>query len=107
MLMAATDHARFEGKQGMNRSLTVVIAFSAALTCAAAAKSTAPVRVPLPRNNPLKNTERDNQQNSKPAMALFSEKKLPSVGRAMAIGYYRAGAFKGVSNFRRQDRLGR
>jgi hypothetical protein len=59
---------------GMNRSLTVVTAFWVALTCAAAAKST--VHVPLPRNNPLKNTEQEEQQNSKPAMALFSEKKL-------------------------------
>src|SRR5207302_2692327 len=75
---------------GMNRSLTVVTAFSVALTCAVAAKSTAPIHVPLPRNNPLKNTEQE-----KPAMALFSEKKLPSLGRAMAIGYYPRGCLQG------------
>ncbi len=74
----------------MNRSLTVVTAFSVALTCAAAAKSTTPVHVPLPRNNPLKNTEQE-----KPAMALFSEKKLPSLGKAMAIGYYPRGCLQG------------
>jgi penicillin-insensitive murein endopeptidase len=79
----------------MNRSLTVVTAFSVALTCAAAAKSTLPVHVPLPRNNPLKNTEQENLENSKPAMALFSERKLPSLGRAMAIGYYPRGCLQG------------
>jgi penicillin-insensitive murein DD-endopeptidase len=79
----------------MNRSLAVVTAVSVALTCAAAAKSTAPVYVPLPRNNPLKNTEQEKQQNSTPAMALFSEKKLPSLGRAMAIGYYPRGCLQG------------
>jgi penicillin-insensitive murein DD-endopeptidase len=79
----------------VNRSLTIVIAFSVALTSAAAAKSTAPVHVPLPRNNPLKNTEQEKQQNSTPAMALFSEKRLPSLGRAMAIGYYPRGCLQG------------
>jgi hypothetical protein len=53
----------------MNKSLTVAIAFSLALTCAAAAKSAASVHVPLPRNNPLK-------QNSPPASVLFSEKRM-------------------------------
>jgi penicillin-insensitive murein DD-endopeptidase len=79
----------------MNRSLTVVIAFWLALTCAATAKSTTPVHVPLPRDNPLKNTEQENQQNSKPASVLFSEKKLPSSGRAIAIGYYPRGCLQG------------
>jgi penicillin-insensitive murein endopeptidase len=77
----------------MNRRLTVVIALSVALACVAAAKSTA--LVPLPRSNPLKNTEEENQQSSKPAMTLFSEKKLPSLGRAMAIGYYPRGCLQG------------
>jgi murein endopeptidase len=76
---------------GMDRSLTIAIAFTLALTCAAAAKSTLPVHVPLPRDNPLRNTEQEPQQNSEPAMALFSEKKLPSLGKAMAIGYYPRG----------------
>src|SRR5262245_17923926 len=81
---------------GMNNSLTVVIAFSLALiTCAAAAKSAAPVHVPLPRNNPLKQTQQEKKQNSPPASALFSEKKLPSVGRPMAIGYYPSGCLQG------------
>src|SRR6516225_9368828 len=79
----------------MNRSLAVVIAFLVVLTCAAAAKSTAPVHVPLPRSNPLKNAEQEKQQNSPPASALFSEKKLPSPGRAMAIGYYPSGCLQG------------
>jgi penicillin-insensitive murein DD-endopeptidase len=80
---------------GMNRNVAVVTAFSVALTCAAAAKGTAPVHIPLPRNNPLKNTEQENQQNSKSAADLFSEKKQPSLGRAMAIGYYPRGCLQG------------
>jgi penicillin-insensitive murein DD-endopeptidase len=81
----------------MNRSLTIVVAFSVGLTCLAAAKSTAPVLVPipLPRNNPLKNPEQENQQNSKAAADLFSEKKLPSFGRPMAVGYYPRGCLQG------------
>src|SRR5262249_35305220 len=83
-----------DGKR-MNRNVAVVIAFSVALTCAAAAKSTAPVHIPLPRNNPLKNIEQGKQENSPPAAALFSEKKLPSLGKAMAIGYYPRGCLQG------------
>src|SRR5215510_4573230 len=79
----------------MSRSLAIVTILSVALTCAAAAKSTAPVHVPLPRNNPLKSIEQNNQQNPKPAADLFSEKKLPSLGRAMAIGYYPRGCLQG------------
>jgi penicillin-insensitive murein DD-endopeptidase len=79
----------------MNRNFTVVTAFSVALICAAAAKSAAPVHVPLPRNNPLKQTEQEKKQNSPPASALFSEKKLPSVGKPMAIGYYPSGCLQG------------
>jgi penicillin-insensitive murein DD-endopeptidase len=79
----------------MNRSLTVAAAFLVALIYAAAAKSTATVHVPLPRNNPLKNTEQENPQTAKPAMALFSEKKLPTLGKAMAIGYYPRGCLQG------------
>jgi penicillin-insensitive murein DD-endopeptidase len=79
----------------MSKSLTVVIAFSLALICAAAAESTAPVNIPLPRNNPLKQTRQEKKQNSPPASALFSEKKVPSVGRPMAIGYYQSGCLQG------------
>src|SRR5262245_41052548 len=79
----------------MNRNLAIITAFSVALTCAAAAKSTAPVHIPLPRENPLNNTEQENQQNATPAMALFSEKKLPSAGKPMAIGYYPRGCLQG------------
>ena len=79
----------------MNRNLALIMAFSVALICAAAAKSTAPVHIPLPRNNPLKNAEQENPRNSRPAMALFSERKLPSLGKAMAIGYYPRGCLQG------------
>src|SRR6516162_9088047 len=77
----------------MNKRLTVAMAFLVALICAAAAKSTAPV--PLPRRNPFYNSGQENQQNSTSASALFSEKKLPSLGRAMAIGYYPRGCLQG------------
>jgi penicillin-insensitive murein endopeptidase len=80
---------------GMSRNVAVVTALSVALSCAAAAKSTAPVHIPLPRDNPLKNIEQENQQSSLPASALFSEKKLPSLGKAMAIGYYPDGCLQG------------
>jgi Penicillin-insensitive murein endopeptidase len=89
---------RFEGnalKVLVMKSLIVLAAFSVAVTCAAAAKSTAPAPIPLPRNNPLKSTEQENQQTSKPASALFSEKKLPSLGTAVAIGYYPRGCLQG------------
>jgi penicillin-insensitive murein endopeptidase len=79
----------------MYRNVAVVTALYVALTGAAAAKSTSPVHVPLPSSNPLKNNEQEKQQQSKPAMALFSDKKLPSLGRAMAIGYYPRGCLQG------------
>ena len=79
----------------MSRSLAIVTILSVALTCAAASKSAAPVHVPLPRSNPLKSIEQNNQQNPKPAADLFSEKKLPSLGRATAIGYYPRGCLQG------------
>jgi penicillin-insensitive murein DD-endopeptidase len=78
----------------MNR-VTIATALSVALTCAAAAKSTPPVHVPLPRSNPLKPAEHQSQQNLMSASSLFSEKKLPSLGRAMAIGYYPRGCLQG------------
>jgi penicillin-insensitive murein DD-endopeptidase len=61
----------------------------------AAAQSTVPVHVPLPRDNPLKHTGQENQQNATPASALFSETKLPSLGPPMAIGYYPRGCLQG------------
>jgi hypothetical protein len=61
----------------MYGSVAVVTALSVALTCAAVVKGAA--RVPLPPSNPLKNTEQEKKQNSKPAMDLFSQMKLPSL----------------------------
>ena len=79
----------------MYRSVAAVTALSVALTVGAAAKNATPVPVPLPQSKPLNNTEKEKQQNSKPAMVLFSEKKLPSLGSAMAIGYYPRGCLQG------------
>jgi penicillin-insensitive murein DD-endopeptidase len=67
-------------------------ALSVALTCVAAAKNA--VQIPLPPSNPLKTAEQE-KQNSKPANALFAEKELPSLGKAMAIGYYPRGCLQG------------
>ena len=74
----------------------VVVAASLALTliCSAAAKDTTSVHVPLPRSSPFKNVEGLKQQNSN-ASALFSEKKLPTLGKAVAIGYYPSGCLQG------------
>ena len=69
-------------------------ALSVALYFGAAGKDAAPKPVPLPQSNPLK-AEKGKQQNSKPAMALFSEKQLPSIGKAVAIGYYPRGCLQG------------
>jgi penicillin-insensitive murein endopeptidase len=77
----------------MYGSVAVVTALSVALTCAAVVKGAA--RVPLPPSNPLKNTEQEKKQNSKPAMDLFSQMKLPSLGNAVAIGYYPRGCLQG------------
>src|SRR5262245_63869983 len=77
----------------MYRNAAVVKALFMALTAGVAAKNVTPV--PLPQSNPLKNTGEENQQNSKPANVLFSEKKLPSLGSAMAIGYYPRGCLQG------------
>jgi hypothetical protein len=69
--------------KGIYRSVAVVTALSVGLTGATAAKNAA--HVPLPPSNPLKNTEQEKQQKSKPAMFLFSQKQLPTLGRAMIL----------------------
>ena len=79
----------------MYRCAAIITALSMAVAFATTAKTGTPARVPLPPSNPLKNTEKEKQDNSKPALALFSEKKLPSLGKAMAIGYYPGGCLQG------------
>lgn len=78
----------------MYRSLAVATSLTLALISSAAAKSVIPVHVPLPPSNPFKNAEEKKQQNLN-ASALFSEKKLPTLGKAMAIGYYPSGCLQG------------
>jgi penicillin-insensitive murein endopeptidase len=78
----------------MFRILAAATVLSVAINCGTAAKDATASRVPLPPSNPLKNAENE-KQNSKPAMVLFSEKKLPSLGSAMAIGYYPRGCLQG------------
>jgi hypothetical protein len=73
----------------MYKVIGCLTALSVALTCLAAAKNA--VHVPLPLSNPLKAAEQE-KLNSKPANVLFAEKELPSLGKAMAIGYYPRGA---------------
>jgi penicillin-insensitive murein endopeptidase len=76
----------------MYRSGAVITVLSAVLTCVAAAKNA--THVPLPPSNPMKAAEQE-KLNSKPANALFAEKDLPSLGKAMAIGYYPRGCLQG------------
>jgi penicillin-insensitive murein endopeptidase len=77
----------------MYRTVAAVTALSVALTFAGVVKGAA--GVPLPPSSPLKNSEREKAQKSEPASVLFSEKKLPSLGKAMAIGYYPGGCLQG------------
>jgi penicillin-insensitive murein DD-endopeptidase len=77
----------------MRRGIAAITVLSAAIS--AAAYAAASTRVPLPPSSPLKNTEQAKEQNSKPANVLFGEKTLPSLGKAMAIGYYPRGCLQG------------
>jgi murein endopeptidase len=88
----------------MYKVIGCFIAVSVVLTCVAAAKNAA--QVPLPPSNPLKAAEQE-KLNSKPANALFAEKELPSLGKAMAIGYYPRGCLQGGVELPSQDRIGR
>jgi penicillin-insensitive murein DD-endopeptidase len=76
----------------MYKVIGCLTALSVALTGVAAAKNA--VHVPLPPSNPLKAAEQE-RLNSKPANVLFAEKGLPSLGQAMAIGYYPRGCLQG------------
>ncbi|MGB8999351.1 MAG: penicillin-insensitive murein endopeptidase, partial [Pseudolabrys sp.] len=78
----------------MYRNLAVVTSLTLALVCSAAAKHAISSHVPLPPSNPFKNADEKKLQNSN-ASALFSEKKLPTLGNAMAIGYYPSGCLQG------------
>ena len=79
----------------MYRCAAIITVLSMAVAFTTTAKTGTPARVPLPPSNPLKNTEQEKKQNSKPAIDLFSQKKLPSLGNAMAIGYYPRGCLQG------------
>ena len=78
----------------MYRNLAVVTSLTLALVCSAAAKHAISSHVPLPPSNPFKNADEKKLQNSN-ASALFSEKKLPTLGKAMAVGYYPSGCLQG------------
>ena len=88
----------------MYKSIAAVAALSVALTCAAA-KSAA--HVPLPPSNPLKNTEQEKGQNSKPANVLFSERNFPVSGRQWQLAIIPAVVFKEVLNSRPLDQHGK
>jgi len=77
----------------MYRRFAAALALWSALICIASAQTS--TRVPLPPSSPLKSSEEDKRQSTKPASALFSEKRLPTIGRAMAIGYYPRGCLQG------------
>ena len=73
--------------------LVAVAALSVTLTAAEISFARAPI--PLPPSRPLSNNGTANTEKSGPANILFSEKKLPSLGKAMAIGYYPRGCLQG------------
>ncbi len=75
------------------KSLAAFLTLWLALACGAAAES--PAHIPLLANKPLTNSEEKKQEGSKPASALFSQKQLPSIGSAVAIGYYPRGCLQG------------
>ena len=76
----------------MYRRLAAVAVLSVSLTAAEISLARAPI--PLPPSRPLSNGTA-NTENSELAKILFSEKKLPSLGKAMAIGYYPRGCLQG------------
>jgi penicillin-insensitive murein DD-endopeptidase len=78
----------------MYRNVALVTFLTLALVCGAAAKYATSANVPLPPSKPLKSAEEKTLQNSN-ASALFSEKKLPTLGKAMSIGYYPSGCLQG------------
>jgi len=78
----------------MFRLIAVALSLTLASIYSAAAQEPTSVHVPLPRSKPFKNAEELRQQNSN-ASGLFSEKKLPTLGQAMAIGYYPSGCLQG------------
>jgi penicillin-insensitive murein endopeptidase len=78
----------------MLRRVAVAASLSLTLVCSAAAKDAPSARVPLPPSKPVTNAEAQKLQNSN-ASALFSEKKLPTLGEATAIGYYPSGCLQG------------
>ena len=78
----------------MYRNLAFVTSLTLALVCSAAAKHIISSHVPLPPSNPFKNAEEKKLQNLN-ASVLFSEKKLPALGKAMAVGYYPSGCLQG------------
>jgi penicillin-insensitive murein DD-endopeptidase len=55
---------------------------------------TAPTPAPLPQQKP-EVAEKTEKKNGVPAKQLFSATKLPSLGKAMAIGYYPRGCLSG------------
>src|SRR5689334_17562778 len=78
----------------MYKKAALVTFLTLALVCSATAKHVASATVPLPPSNPLKSADEKTLKNSN-ASALFSEKKLPTLGKAMAIGYYPSGCLQG------------
>jgi hypothetical protein len=78
----------------MYRNLAFVTSLTLALMCSGAAKHAISANVPLPPSNPIKTAEEKKLQNSN-ASVLFSEKKLPTLGKAMASAT-EADVFRGV-----------
>ena len=86
-------------------TVVVVGAIVAADRTAIAQRAANAAPSPLPPEKPAM-TERAKEK-SLPAKLLFGEKKLPSLGKAVSIGYYPAVACKVESSCRSTGRRGR
>src|SRR6476646_6700720 len=66
-----------------------------ALTAHTSIAQTPATAAPAPLPPPKPSTNEQVREKTVPAKQLFGEKKLPSLGRAMAIGYYPRGCLSG------------
>ena len=76
-------NARFIAMLGLS------LAFAGAFAVHGLAQAPVTVPAPMPPEKPAVG------ENKMPAKALFSATKLPSLGKAMAIGYYPRGCLQG------------
>ena len=80
----------------MIERIALVFGLSLTLVAGALAANVQAQTTPLPRSRPpIVDGKRVWNEKTEPAKLLFSQKKLPSLGKAMAIGYYPRGCLSG------------